>query len=134
MNHMDHHSEHKHWQSEHSFWLDELKLWKSEHRAALSVSKDLDQAVSRIQQELDDLEHRIFDHESQIAMHEGVIADGAKPGSGVDASGAGMTALHEREVSVHAMQGAAFDRVRRRHQEFMKSLRLIERIVDRLGD
>ena len=133
MNHIDEHHDHTKWQSDHAFWLDEMTIWKLEHRLALSVSKDLELVHARFEQELEDLERHIFDHENQISVHEGVIAQASKP-AGSAISMAGMDALHDREVSVYAAQLAAFDRIRLRHQEFMKGVRLIERIIDKIDE
>lgn len=133
MTHIDVHHDHNKWQSEHAFWLDELKVWKSEHRQALLVAKDLELAFSRFQQELEDFERHIFDHETQISVHEGVIAQAEKPG-GIDVGAAGMEALHEREIAVHASQSTTFHRVRKRHNEFMKGIRGIEQIIEKMND
>jgi hypothetical protein len=133
MDHLNEHHDHTKWQLEHAFWLDEMKVWKSEHRHALSVSKDLELAYSRFEQELDDLERHIFDHETQISVHEGVIAQASKP-AGAEISLAGMEALHDREISVHAAQVAAFERIRMRHQQFMKGVLQIRHIVEKLRD
>lgn len=131
MNHVDVHQEHSKWQLEHAFWLDEIKIWKAEQRLALSVSKDLELLYSRFTQEFEDFERHIFDHETQISVHEGVIAQAEKPG-GVDIGAAGMEALHAREISVHASQTTMFSGLRTRHQEFVKSMRHIERIIEKL--
>lgn len=132
MDHVNEHHDHTKWQLEHAFWLDEMKVWKTEHRQALLLSKDLELAYTRFEQELEDLERHIFDHETQISVHEGVIAQAAKP-AGAEMSLAGMDALHDREIAVHASQSAAFDRIRKRHQEFMKGVLKIEHIVDQLN-
>lgn len=132
MSHIDVHLDHNKWQSEHAFWLDELKVWKSEHRLALAASKDLELAFARFQQELEDFERHVFDHETQISVHEGVMAQAEKPG-GVDIGAAGMEAMHDREIAVHASQATVFNRVRKRHQEFMKGIRLIERVIEKMN-
>lgn len=130
MSHLDEHQDHSRWQSEHAFWLDEVKVWKSEHRLALSLAKDLELVYSQLQSELENFERHIFDHETQISVHEGVMAQAEKPG-GTDVGAAGMEALHDREVSVHASQVTAFEDIRKRHQSFIKNLKLIGRIIER---
>ena len=133
MSHFEEHRDHSQWKSEHAFWLDELKVWKSEHRLALSLAKDLELVHSQLQSELEDFERHIFDHETQISVHEGVIAQTEKPG-GIDIGEPGMEALHDREISVHASQTTAFDRIRKRHERFIKNLKIIGRIIDDTGE
>lgn len=130
MNHMDIHNQHNKWLSEHTLWREELKIWREEHRQALLASMKIEDVLRKFDDEIKDLERHILDHDGQIQAHEGVMVLEHKhvPTS----RGSEMAELHAREISVHSHQTELYEKVKRKHQAFMKGVFRLNEAIDQM--
>ena len=131
MNQVDVHHQHTQWQSEHMLWQEELRIWKDEHRQALMASMKIEEALKKLDDEIEDLERHIMDHDVQIEEHELNMAIEHKGASTTKNAAAGnaMADLHTKEITVHEHQVNAFEKAKKKHQLFMKSVNRLNEVI-----